>query len=201
MTRERSPVPAASQRAVRVSLDRATHAIGEPIVLAPSGDSLAAMLLGGEPGELRLERFDAIHAVVVEGHGDGTTRRPVIMLPLERAAGAVAGPARREVLVDGWRIQVEIEPERLARLRERAVRGRPTTVGGGPTEVRATIPGRVVGVSVVPGDPVVVGQPLLLVEAMKMQNEVRAPRDGVIASVAAGVGGTVEVGDLLVELE
>ncbi len=75
------------------------------------------------------------------------------------------------------------------------------TAYAGPTEVRAIIPGRVVGVSIVPGDSVVAGQQLLVVEAMKMQNELRAPRDGVISSVAVGPGRTIEVGDLLLVLE
>ena len=78
-----------------------------------------------------------------------------------------------------------------------AARWRPT---GGPTEVRAIIPGRVVSVSVVPGDEVVAGQQLLVVEAMKMQNELRAPRPGTVASVAVGEGRTIEVGDVLLVL-
>ena len=41
------------------------------------------------------------------------------------------------------------------------------------------------------------GQQLLVVEAMKMQNELRAPRDGTIEQVAVGAGATIEVGDLL----
>ena len=71
---------------------------------------------------------------------------------------------------------------------------------GGPTEVRAIIPGRVVSVSVVPGDEVVAGQQLLVVEAMKMQNELRAPRPGTVTSVAVGEGRTIEVGDVLLVL-
>lgn len=108
---------------------------------------------------------------------------------------------RREVIVDGWRIEVEIESERRASLLERARRGREATAHGGPTEVRAVIPGRVVSVSIVAGDAVVAGQQLLVVEAMKMQNELRAPRDGVVSSVAVGAGGTIDVGDLLLVLE
>ncbi len=104
-------------------------------------------------------------------------------------------------MVDGWRVEVEIESERRASLRERARRGREETAHGGPTQVRAIIPGRIVSVSVVPGDPVEAGQQLLVVEAMKMQNELRAPRDGIVSSVAVGVGGTIEVGDLLLVLE
>jgi biotin carboxyl carrier protein len=71
---------------------------------------------------------------------------------------------------------------------------------GGPTEVRAIIPGRVVSVSVAPGDEVVAGQQLLVVEAMKMQNELPAPRAGTVARIATETGQTVEVGDLLLVL-
>ena len=59
------------------------------------------------------------------------------------------------------------------------------------------MPGVVVSVSVAPGDQVVAGQQLLAVEAMKMQNELRAPRDGTIERVAVAPGRTIEVGDLL----
>jgi biotin carboxyl carrier protein len=54
---------------------------------------------------------------------------------------------------------------------------------------------------VVPGDRVTTGQALLVIEAMKMQNEVRAPHDGLVARVEAAAGRTVDVGDLLVVLE
>jgi biotin carboxyl carrier protein len=56
----------------------------------------------------------------------------------------------------------------------------------------------VVSVSVAPGDAVAAGQQLLVVEAMKMQNELRAPREGTVEQVAVGAGATIDVGDLLV---
>jgi biotin carboxyl carrier protein len=59
------------------------------------------------------------------------------------------------------------------------------------------IPGRVVAVAVAPGDVVTAGQTLLVVEAMKMQNELRTPRDGTVERVAVGVGETIDLGDLL----
>ena len=59
------------------------------------------------------------------------------------------------------------------------------------------IPGVVVSVSVTPGDTVTAGQQLLVVEAMKMQNELRAPRAGTIEHVAVGAGATIDVGDVL----
>jgi biotin carboxyl carrier protein len=70
----------------------------------------------------------------------------------------------------------------------------------GPFEVRAIIPGRVAAVSVAAGDRVVAGQTLLLIEAMKMQNELRAPRDGVVDRLAVGMGETIDLGQLLVVL-
>jgi len=68
-------------------------------------------------------------------------------------------------------------------------------------EVRAIIPGVVLAVSVAPGDRVAAGQQLLVVEAMKMQNELRSPKDGVVQRVTTGLRQTIEVGDLLVVIE
>jgi biotin carboxyl carrier protein len=93
---------------------------------------------------------------------------------------------------------VEVEPERIAALRERAAQGRAGGAHHGPLEIRAIIPGKVAAVSVAPGDAVTAGQQLLVVEAMKMQNELRAPRDGTIERVGVGTGVNIEVGDLLV---
>ena len=103
----------------------------------------------------------------------------------------------REVVVDGWRVEVELEPERRASLRERARRASDVAGRSGPVEVHAIIPGRIVALSVAPGDAVVAGQQLLVLEAMKMQNELRAPREGSIERIPIAVGENVEVGDLL----
>ena len=66
-----------------------------------------------------------------------------------------------------------------------------------PVEVHAIIPGRIVALSVAAGDAVEAGQQLLVLEAMKMQNELRAPREGSIERIPIAVGENVEVGDLL----
>lgn len=67
--------------------------------------------------------------------------------------------------------------------------------------VRAAMPGLVVSVGVAPGDTVAAGQPLLVVEAMKMQSPVRAPRGGRVARVLVDAGARVDGGAVLVELE
>jgi biotin carboxyl carrier protein len=106
-----------------------------------------------------------------------------------------------EVIVDGWSFTVSTEPAERARLRELAVRAH----GGADTTaaiiVRAQLPGRVVRVFVAPGDIVESGQRLLAIEAMKMENEVRAPRGGTVRRVDAIVGDAVDPGDELARIE
>jgi glutaconyl-CoA/methylmalonyl-CoA decarboxylase subunit gamma len=72
---------------------------------------------------------------------------------------------------------------------------------GGPASLQAPIPGRLVKILVKPGDKVSAGQALLVLEAMKMENEVRAPRAGTVKVVHAGEGLAVETGQALVTLE
>ena len=128
-------------------------------------------------------------------------------IPPRVVVGAVGPPDRAgrrviEVVVDGWQFELVAEDAARAELRERATSDPAgATTGGGPLEIRAIIPGRVIAVAVVPGDAVAAGGALLVVEAMKMQNELRAPRAGSVARVLVGAGSTVEVGDVLVVLE
>lgn len=63
--------------------------------------------------------------------------------------------------------------------------------------VSAPMPGNILDVRVKPGDSVKAGDTLLILEAMKMENEISAPQDGTIASVNVAKGDTVNSGDLL----
>jgi biotin carboxyl carrier protein len=189
-------------RAVRIgspTLDPATGSAS--IVVAPGGDRAEGdeVAVDGVPVGAVLEVLDDERAALVEASGSGEVRIPLLLLAAQVPSG-VQGARRLEVVIEGWSIELEVESERRAALRERARRGSVDAALGGPTEVRAIIPGRVLSVSVVPGDAVVAGQQLLVVEAMKMQNELRAPRDGTIATVDVGTGRTIEVGDLLLVL-
>jgi biotin carboxyl carrier protein len=69
--------------------------------------------------------------------------------------------------------------------------------GGGTAEVRALMPGRVVEVLVTPGTSVADGQGLLVIEAMKMQNETQSPLAGRVERVLVEEGAAVNAGDLL----
>lgn len=71
----------------------------------------------------------------------------------------------------------------------------------GRTEIQAPMPGKIVKVMVAPGLAVEAQQPLLVIEAMKMQNELCAPRKGTIVQVAVSEGQAVPAGALLIALE
>jgi biotin carboxyl carrier protein len=141
---------------------------------------------------------DPVSVEAPDATGDGAARGVVL-----GRVGPIDPDGRRsvEVVVDGWRFAFEVEDARRAELRDRATRdGHGEAGADGPLEIRAIIPGRIVAVSVVPGDEVTPGQALLVVEAMKMQNELTAPRAGTVRRVAVGAGSTVDLGDVLVVL-
>ena len=73
-------------------------------------------------------------------------------------------------------------------------------LGGGAGAVETGMPGRVVSVLVSEGDEVKAGDGLVILEAMKMENEVRAPKAGVVVRVGVEEGMNVEAGALLVEI-
>ena len=184
-------------RAVRVRL-AATSATGveSPMLVAPAAASAAVSAqrhpqIDGESRDVQLRWASGDRATLrVAGE-----RIPVVIGPSRPGRDRTVA---REILVEGFRFEVEAVPERLAALRERATRVGASAGRTGPLEVRAVIPGRVVSVAVAPGEAVVAGQQLLVVEAMKMQNEPRAPRDGTINRVGIAPGVNIEVGDLLV---
>ena len=102
------------------------------------------------------------------------------------------------VTLDGRRIRATVQSWRERMLDE----ARAAEAGeGGPLEIRSTLPGLVVAVRVEPGSQVAAGDALLTIEAMKMQNEVRAPRDGTVGEVSVAAGQPVASGVLLLRLE
>ena len=79
--------------------------------------------------------------------------------------------------------------------------GEHADAGSGPQQVTAPMPGKIVRVLVTKGDAVAARQPLVVVEAMKMENELRAGREGTIAEMYAQEGQSVEAGALLVVIQ
>jgi biotin carboxyl carrier protein len=90
------------------------------------------------------------------------------------------------------------------RLNGRRREGRRAAEGAvlsGPQRIVAPMPGRVVRVLVQPGDAVRRRQPIVVVEAMKMENELRADRDGAVAEVRVREGMSVDAGALLIVIQ
>ena len=94
-------------------------------------------------------------------------------------------------------VHVPIEDER-GRLARQATGGK--AAGGGDAEITSVMPGVVKEVLVAADEPVEAGQPLLILEAMKMENEIRAPRQGVVGAIHVEAGQAVEKGAALVSL-
>ena len=94
--------------------------------------------------------------------------------------------------VDGRRLAAEVHDPRNRSRRERAA------LGGGRQSVAAPMPGKVIRVLVHEGDTVDAGQGLVVVEAMKMQNEMKATRPGQVVEIRVRDGDTVGAGDTLV---
>ncbi|MFV0439625.1 MAG: biotin/lipoyl-containing protein [Desulfopila sp.] len=69
-----------------------------------------------------------------------------------------------------------------------------------PGAIRAPMPGTVLKIGVAKGDRVVKGQMLLVLEAMKMENDIQAPHDGLVEEVLIGQGASVNAGDVLITL-
>ncbi len=104
---------------------------------------------------------------------------------------------RTSVFLLGRRFDCVVEDERLATIREVAGAA---AVGSG-SEVRAPMPGLVVRIVKGVGEKVKRGESIIIVEAMKMENELPASDDGVIKEVRVEVGQAVDKGDLLITLE
>jgi acetyl/propionyl-CoA carboxylase alpha subunit len=110
------------------------------------------------------------------------------------------GPTRGRytLWLDGFRYEVEALDERARAIRELAGASAGPT---GPAPLIAPMPGMIVRVAVQVGDAVQAGQGLVVMEAMKMENELRATAAGTVKAVLAQPGTAVEKGALLLELE
>lgn len=147
-----------------------------------------------------------------EVHVDGTVTHarladvegtPVRMLTVgDEVHRIVVRPAgtrgRYTIWVDGFRHEVDALDERMRAIRELAG----ATAGPvGPAPLVAPMPGMIVRVNVQVGDRVQPGQGLVVMEAMKMENELRAQAPATVKAILAQTGTAVEKGALLIELE
>jgi acetyl/propionyl-CoA carboxylase alpha subunit len=107
------------------------------------------------------------------------------------------GRGRYTLWVDGYRFEVEALDERTRAIRDlSAANAAPT----GPAPIIAPMPGLIVRVNVSVGDKVEAGQGIVVMEAMKMENELRATAPGTVQTIEVAAGTAVEKGALLVSL-
>jgi biotin carboxyl carrier protein len=141
----------------------------------------------GEPVEAELTR--------VEG-------TPTLHLLADGRSHTLASRRRNrhgwDLHLDGDRYEVDVVDERTRAIQAMTGQG---AAPQGPRAVRAPMPGLIVRVAVEPGDHVKAGQSVVIIEAMKMENDLKAESAGIVASVAATPGQAVEKGATLVEFK
>lgn len=143
-----------------------------------------------------------VDGVPVSAHLEEIDGTPIYLLTIGGTLHRLAvqrgeGRGRFSIWSDAHRFEVEALDERRRAIQEMA--------GGvsanlGPSPLVAPMPGLVVRVNVKPGDEVQAGQALVVMEAMKMENELRSPSSGRVESIRAHPGSAVEKGAVLVEL-
>jgi biotin carboxyl carrier protein len=152
----------------------------------------------GKLHSVRIERLEGGYRVESARPGDGAT---LVRGPEARVWSVVTEDGRSfEALVEPGESEIEVA---IGTVRFRFAPGTPTAhvvrrgSVSGRIEVKSPMPGKVVEVLVSPGASVTAGQPVLLFEAMKMQNELRSPEAGVVAEVAVVAGQAIEARERL----
>ncbi len=157
------------------------------------GDTLQAVSLEKKNGRLVIRRGETVLEADVLTLADGTV------------SFLVGGrPYRAHIARDENRILIGIRGETVVlRLPDQAGRsGRGDETGpGGIILIRAPMPGKVIQVSVAEGQAVRKNQTLVIVEAMKMENEIKSPREARVRKISAAAGDLVDSDRPLIELE
>ena len=165
--------------------------------------------IGGRVRRVRVERQDAHYQVAVDDRvflvDSRSVNRETLSLLVQDGDGSVRsvdasvqprpGSSTLDVSVSGQTLPATL----LTRFGARPAEGGGS--GSGPQQVLAPMPGKVVRVMVAPGDSVEPRQGRVVIEAMKMENELRAARAGRVKTVRAAEGQSVEAGALLVIVE
>jgi pyruvate carboxylase subunit B len=158
--------------------------IGERVVVVDLGPD--GTLVDGRSVEVSLE------------HADGSPMRGLLVDGRShRVVAERAGRGRWKLGLRGSAVSADVVDERTKAIREMAGGG---AAAAGPAPIVAPMPGMVVRVEVSVGDHVEAGQGVAIVEAMKMENELRASGPGIVERVHVRQGDAVEKDQVLVEL-
>ena len=156
---------------------------------------------GSKVHEITIERQNGLYVLEIDGE-----RRIVDALKLESDFYSIVMENRSyevSVEADGDRYFVRHgAAEQIVELTDPGRRAREDRgVAEGPQEVVTVMPGKIVRLLVNEGDNVAEGQGVVIVEAMKMENEIASPKDGKVAAIKVEPGQAVEVGTTLVVIE
>jgi biotin carboxyl carrier protein len=161
------------------------------------------IIIEGKPHRLELVRNGNSWDCKLDGDQltvDAVYSRPnVISFILDGKAYEVKReqtPTDLHIWVSGARYTAEVRDPRSLRSRRAGVEA-----GEGPRKLAAPMPGKVVRVLVNEQDEVEPGQGVLVVEAMKMQNELKSPKKGVVRKLMVAEGASVNAGDVLAVIE
>jgi biotin carboxyl carrier protein len=165
---------------------------------------LRKISIGGKAFTLELASVDEAGNVQFRLDGNERGGSAIEVMPRVWSVLLDGRSFEARVIEDNGAVVVEIKGERYRvaiedpRRHHKRVSG---TGGEGRAAVTAPMPGKVVRVLAAEGDAVAAGQGLVVIEAMKMQNELKSPRDGRVIRVSAREGETVAAGAVLAEVE
>lgn len=159
--------------------------------------------LGGRTYRLDLERKDERWQCKLDGRESLVEASQISAGTLSLLVGGKSFTVQHqrtdfglEISIRGARYEVSVEDPRSWRGRRSAAQS-----DAGPQRLTASMPGKVVRVLAREGDGIVAGQGIAVVEAMKMQNEIRSPRTGVLKKLLAREGMKVNAGEVLAIVE
>ena len=165
---------------LHVTLDGATHVVDARRV----SDSALSLLVRNGKGDVPVRSIDASFAMQARAGG-----------------GRGAGGSDFDVYLAGRAIAVQVQPSNGMRTRGASSGPGTAQAGSGPQRVTSPMPGKIVRLLVKTGDQVQAKQGLVVVEAMKMENELRAARDGRVRELSVTEGQSVDAGAVLLVVD
>ena len=162
------------------------------------------VIVDGKTHRLELNKGEKTWICKVDGHrlevDAALTARDVLSV----LVGGDAFEIKRErslqgelhLVIGSARYAIDVQDPRSLRTRRAAAGGE-----AGPQKITAPMPGKIVRVMVAVGDEVKAGQGVIVMEAMKMQNEMKSPKDGKVQKILTAEGATVNAGDALAVIE
>lgn len=139
---------------------------------------------------------ESVEASLTQAAGTAVRRLAVNSATHRLFADAAEGKGNWDLHLDGFRIAAEVVDERTRLIRAMTAK---SGAASGPRPVKAPMPGMIVRLEVQPGDKVEAGQGVVVIEAMKMENELKAESAGTVSKIHATPGNAVEKGTVLIE--